>query len=75
LLEKVKPAILNEKTETINRTGSNYSFINKVAKENIQVTIQRIRTESEIVAQLKQEGKVKIVGGYHDLSTGCLVLK
>ncbi len=70
LLEKVKPAILNEKTETVNRTGENFSFVNKVAKENIQVTIQRIRTESEIVAQLEQDGKVKIVGGYHDLSTG-----
>ena len=70
LLEKVKPAIANEKTVTDNRTGSNYTFVNKVAKENVLLTIQRIRTESPIISEMEEKGIVKIVGGFYDLETG-----
>ena len=70
LLEKVKPAIDNEKTVTENRTGSNYTFVNKVAKENVLHTIQKIRQESPIIVEMETEGKVKIVGGLYDLETG-----
>jgi carbonic anhydrase len=70
LLEKVKPAIENEKSILENRDGSNLEFVNKVAVQNVYHTIDRIRKESTIIAAHEQEGTIKIVGALYDLSNG-----
>lgn len=70
LLDKVRPAIENEKTIIENREGSNNIFVNKVAEQNVFHTIERIRKESTLIAELEQEGKIKIVGGLYDVETG-----
>lgn len=70
LLTKVKPAIKKETSITENRNGSNYTFVNKVAELNVYNSIERIRTESPIIAELEKQGKVRIVGGMYNLETG-----
>jgi carbonic anhydrase len=70
LLDKIKPAIENEITVVENRNGSNLVFVDKVAELNVLNTIQRIRNESSIIAELENLGKVKLVGGFYDLKTG-----
>ncbi|MFM2392947.1 MAG: hypothetical protein RLZZ546_929 [Bacteroidota bacterium] len=70
LLNKIQPAIYNEKTTTENRTGSNQNFVNNVTKINVELTLERIRRESPIIAELEQEGKIIIVGGLYDVETG-----
>lgn len=70
LLKKVQPAIEKETTIKENRDGSNPAFVNNVTSLNVQLTIDRIRKESPIVAELEQEGKIKIIGGLYDVETG-----
>ena len=70
LLNKIKPAIFQEKTVVENRNGSNEEFVQKVTELNIHLTIERIRRESPIIAELEENGKIKIVGGLYDVSTG-----
>ena len=70
LLDKLKPAIENEKTIIENRDGSNNTFVNKVAEQNVLYTIERMRNESELIAELETAGKIKIVGGLYDVETG-----
>ena len=70
VLEKVKPAIEAEKTTTDNRTGSNRSFVDNVTENNVHINIDRIKKESPIIAELVQQGSVKIVGGIYDVETG-----
>lgn len=70
LLDKIKPAIENEKTILENRDGSNTVFVDKVTEQNVFHTIGRIRNESAIIAELEQVGKIKIVGGLYDVETG-----
>ncbi len=70
LLKKVTPAIEMEKVTIANRTGSNTSFVNNVTTINVQLTIARIRKESDIVATLEREGSIKIVGGLYNVETG-----
>ncbi len=70
LLNKIKPSIENEKTILENRTGSNLHFVNKVAEQNVFHTIERIRNESQIIAELEQESKIKIIGGLYNVETG-----
>ena len=70
LLNKIQPAKFQEKTVVENRNGSNEEFVQKVTELNIHLTIERIRRESPIIAELEENGKIKIVGGLYDVSTG-----
>ncbi|TSD67030.1 carbonic anhydrase [Inquilinus sp. KBS0705] len=70
LLNKIQPAISSEKTISDNRTGTNTEFVNKVTDIHVGLTIDRIRKESPIVAELEQQGSIKIIGGIYDVETG-----
>jgi carbonic anhydrase len=70
LLNKVEPAIQAEKVTKENRTGSNVQFVKNVTELNVHLTIERIRKESPIIADLEREGKIKIIGGLYDVQTG-----
>lgn len=70
LLNKIQPAIFNEKTTLEHRNGSNADFVNKVTELNVHLTIDRVRRESPIIAEMEQLGQIKIVGGLYDVETG-----
>lgn len=70
LLNKVKPAILYEKTILENRNGSNLEFVNIVSQLNVRLNIERIRKESSIIYELEQLKKVKIIGGFYHIESG-----
>lgn len=70
LLNKIQPAIFNEKNTTANRDGSNTDFVNNVTEINVHLTMERIRRESPIIAELEQQGAIKIVGGLYNVETG-----
>jgi carbonic anhydrase len=70
LLNKVQPAIFHEKSVSENRTGSNPEFVNKVTELNVHLTIDRIRRESPVIAELEEQHKIKIIGGIYDVENG-----
>ena len=70
LLEKVTPAIEREEITLTNRNGSNPSFVNNVTKLNVQLTIERIRKESQIVSDLEHQQAIKILGAVYDIDNG-----
>ncbi|WP_205512102.1 carbonic anhydrase family protein [Longitalea arenae] len=70
LLSKIQPAIDQETTTKENRSGSNPAFVKNVTTLNVKLTIERIRKESAVVAELEKEGKIKIVGAMYDVETG-----
>ncbi len=70
LLSKVQPAIDKETSTTENRNGNNPDFVKNVTEFNVHLTIERIRKESTIIANLEREGKIKIVGGLYDVEKG-----
>lgn len=70
LLEKVLPAIESEKSTQADRNGSNPAFVNNVTKLNVQLTIERIRKESQIVSDLEQQKDIKIIGAVYDVDNG-----
>ena len=70
LLNKIEPAIEKEAITTEARDGSNATFVNNVTELNVQLTVERIRAESPIIAALESEGKIKIIGGLYDIETG-----
>ncbi|WON76395.1 carbonic anhydrase family protein [Serratia sp. UGAL515B_01] len=69
LLNKIKPAI--DKTDYKGeRVGSNYDFVDAVAKTNVEMTIEDIRKNSPVLKKLEEEGKIKIVGSMYHLTGG-----
>lgn len=70
LLEKIKPAIQQEKTFKENRNGANLAYVNEVAKINIKNSIQNILNKSSIIKELTDKKIIKIIGGLYDVSSG-----
>lgn len=71
LLEEIKPAV--EATEYDgDRNGENAEFVDMVAANNVRRAMDEIRDESEVLATLEKEGKIKIVGAMYHLNNGRL---
>lgn len=73
LLKKIEPAIQVEQTTTGKRDGSNPDFVKNVTENNVHLTIDRVRKESPIIAELEQQGQIKIIGGLYDVETGAVM--
>jgi carbonic anhydrase len=72
LLEKIKPAVhaVLEPTDASLRNSSNPSFVDAVAKKNVQLTIDRIHNESPILSEMENNGEIMIIGAMYDINTG-----
>jgi carbonic anhydrase len=70
LLEKINPAIEVEKSFTENRNGSNYQFVNAVAKEHVLLTLEKIREESKIIREAESKGIIKLCAAMYELESG-----
>jgi len=71
LLSKIKFAIVQSK---INFTGetvsSNKEFVDLVCHANVELMINKIRTDSLILKEMEGKGEIKIVGAVYYLETG-----
>jgi len=70
LLKKIKPAIDKETLTRNGRDGSNQEFVQNVATINVHLTVQKIREQSTLLAEMEQKKRIKILGGLYDLDTG-----
>lgn len=70
LLEKIKPAVDAEATETANRSSGNAEFVEKVADINVRKTVQAIVAQSPILKEMADAGQINIIGGMHNITTG-----
>lgn len=68
LLSKIKPAVDSIKSKS--NGDINDEFVDQVIHENTKHSIERIRKESPILAELESNGEIKIVGAYYDVNTG-----
>jgi len=67
LLSKIKPAV-----DAVNVPPAEMhdETIEEVAQLNVQLSIDRIRQESSILAELEGNGEIEIVGAMYDVSKG-----
>lgn len=54
------------------RTAENYAFVDAVARTNVELTVQGIRRQSPVLAEMEQQGAIRIAGAMYDLSTGAV---
>jgi carbonic anhydrase len=69
LLAKIKPAI-TATNYTGERTSKNYTFVDAVARKNVEITIANIRKDSSVLAVMETNGAIKIAGAMYNLETG-----
>jgi carbonic anhydrase len=70
LLSKIKPAIALETETKSERNSSNKLFLQNVTRNNVFITVQQVKEQSEILRELESSGQIKIIGGLYDLDTG-----
>lgn len=71
MLENIMPAVNNTGTgEGEERNSSNISFVNRVAEENVKLTMDRIKADSPILREMEDNGDIDIVGGMYDVGSG-----
>jgi carbonic anhydrase len=72
MLDKIKPAVnaIKSPEEASERTSQNLSFVNEVAEKNVALTIDAIRTGSDVLATMEVNGEIQLVGGMYDVGTG-----
>ena len=68
LLAKIKPAVAATKYEG-DRSAKNYTFVDAVAKTNVEMTLAEIRARSSVLRELEKAGTIKMVGAMYDLKT------
>jgi carbonic anhydrase len=73
LLNKIKPAIDRETETTTGRDGNNKSFLKNVTKNNVFITVKKIKEQSSILYEMEQSKQIKIIGGLHDIDTGQVI--
>jgi carbonic anhydrase len=74
LLLKIRPSVEAEKETTECRNSSNSQFVDRVAKINVNRTINEISEFSEILLDMQQKGEIAIVGGMYDVASGLVEL-
>lgn len=72
MLGKIAPAVacVDDLGQCGPRSSSNDGFVDAVARENVQRSVREVTERSEVLAALKDAGKIDVVGGMYDITTG-----
>jgi carbonic anhydrase len=65
LLSKIQPAV-----KSVMKGDPDPKTIEEVALKNIELSIERIRDESPILAEMEENGNIMIIGAVYDVSSG-----
>jgi carbonic anhydrase len=71
LLARIKPAVEATKYDG-ERTATNYTFVDMVARKNVESTIAQIRQESAVLSDMEKQHAIKIAGAMYNLGTGAV---
>ena len=75
LLANIKPAVAQSKGEVSGASdSSNKAFVDQTIKNNVLLTMDRIRQKSPILKDMEDAGEIQIVGGVYKLSSGLVEL-
>jgi len=69
MLTKIKPAVERTSYEG-EKSSKNYDYVDLVAKENVLLTIEEIKTKSPVLKEMYDKGEIDIVGCMYNLNDG-----
>jgi carbonic anhydrase len=69
-LANINPAVNAVRGDYTPRTSQNDKFVQAVTKMNVDLTMQKLRDRSVVLREMIDQGKIGLVGGMYDVSTG-----
>ena len=74
LINKIEPAVeaVTEPKDESLRNSGNIDFVNEVAEKNVLMTIDKIRKDSPVLAEMEKNGEITIVGGMYNIKSGAV---
>ena len=69
-LEHIMPAVEGVSGITGDRNSKNKEFVQKVADLNVELTIEKIKSDSDVIREMYENGEVAIVGAMYDVHSG-----
>ena len=72
LLSRIEPAVAEAKSggEASANSSKSPVFVHQCIADNVHLQAKQLTKQSAILKELADSGKIKIVGGVHDLETG-----
>ena len=72
MLQNIQPAVdaISLPAETDQRTSANGDFVDAVARENVRRGVDGIVKRSDVLREMRDSGKINVVGGMYDISNG-----
>jgi carbonic anhydrase len=70
ILNSIRPAVKTLQAQDPKGQCNDPDFVNKIAKQNVLNVMQHVLAQSTVIASLKQNGKIAVVGAMHDIATG-----
>ncbi|WP_405412017.1 carbonic anhydrase family protein [Maribacter sp. Asnod1-A12] len=74
LINKIEPAVeaVKEPTDESLRNSKNLEFVDEVSAKNVELTIDNIRKQSPVLAEMEENGEIMIVGAMYDITSGAV---
>jgi len=72
MLSKIKPAVnaVSEPKEASKRNSANLEFVDSVSEKNVLLSIERIKAESQVLAEMHEDDEIMIVGAMYNIQDG-----
>jgi len=71
MLEKITPALDKVETaEGVDRSSKNIDFVNKVAVQNVHLTMAKLKADSPVLNEMIEAGEIEVVGAMYDVTSG-----
>lgn len=69
VVAKIKP-IVDEVAGNAVRTSKDHDLVDRVAEANVRAVVRQILAGSNLLRELQQQGKIRVVGAMYDLHSG-----
>lgn len=69
-LDHIMPAVEGVTDVSGDRNSKNAEFVQKVADLNVELTIEKIMSDSDIIREMYENGDITIVGAMYDVHSG-----
>ena len=69
-LSNLMPAVYSVRDVPGDRNSTNETFVTAVAEQNVRLNVEALLNRSTILHDLSAEGRIKVVGAMHNVSTG-----
>ena len=71
LCKNMYPAVdATESADGEDRSSGNIDFVNRVAVNNVKMTIEKIKTDSPLLKEMLDNGEIDIVGAMYNVGSG-----